>query len=307
MIQMKDSEIIISGEKINERDLFSLDKKISQKVDKLLKKQEKLYKKWLDKYKAFKCKVNEDQTLIFSKSSKENSKYQLTTFIKNKPFSDTIRNSKGEILEVLKDYYNLELIKGISNNGRVDIMEYFYDSLYDYVKDGDFTYFEDNKIGYIKCDIKEVDIIDQPDVIFITGDYIEHNENEYVSVNMGEESKSYLNTKALNETVWFGYEYGHVTTGPFKNKSAAENWLKKMNNKDKIKNIDIEINKVKKEVNRLDNLNDKENIKNIKTDVDNIIKDMNEHIKILETKKSKIEKDIKKNKIVSKNNIGLER
>ena len=88
----------------------------------------------------------------------------------------------------------------------------YYESMYDYVKNADLSYYEISD-GTIRetLFIEEIKPIDDPDFILVA-DVIEHEEKCYVHVNFGENEDSYLLESALYDTVYLVYieqSHGH--------------------------------------------------------------------------------------------------
>jgi len=99
-----------------------------------------------------------------------------------------------------------------------------YKSLYEYVREGDWTHLSKSTLKDKGAAIDEVDLIDQPDQIQILegNKEIEFDGKEYVAVNAGEEWLSYVPRESLGDTVWFVYVYGQVVSPPYKSKKEAQ-------------------------------------------------------------------------------------
>lgn len=100
----------------------------------------------------------------------------------------------------------------------------FYETMYDYAKEGNFTHFHSSKFKNQEYAIEGVKLYDQPDTIFTRDDVPEFE--GYTHVHMGEPHLSYLKTSALDEEVYFVYQKGQVISSPFPNREKAEEWLK---------------------------------------------------------------------------------
>jgi len=102
----------------------------------------------------------------------------------------------------------------------------FYDSMYEYAKDGDFTHFTVSKLKNKEYAVDSADLFDQPDEITTKGESEYRDGKEYIDVNMGEDDQeSYLLRSAIGQLVWFIYNYGACINGPFESRLDAQKWI----------------------------------------------------------------------------------
>lgn len=107
---------------------------------------------------------------------------------------------------------------------------FVYESLYEYVEDGDWTDLHCSRLEDQEYAIEEVDLIDQPDQIFMNDEKPELiiDGRKYIWVNCGEPDDSYIPEDEVGKTVWFLYHYGQVISKPYPNREKAEEAMKWM-------------------------------------------------------------------------------